>query len=253
MMKIASAPIVILHGWGMNKQVWNGVLELMPEEFRARVQVLDLPGYGTNKTVPNPYSIDALSDWLNTQIIKSSYVFGWSLGGLVAMKFAVDYPDKVLSLGLIASTPKFQQDNNWPGIRSDVLSAFSEQLVKNHQQTIQRFLAIQAMGSQTSKQDLKLLKEWILSAEQPDHSALAGGLELLKSVDLREQIETLSVPVAGIFGRLDSLVPVAAVKLLQKQLPNADLTVCEHVSHAPFISEPEQFVQWLMSHCTKVS
>lgn len=253
MTKTANAPIVLLHGWGMNKQVWNGVLERMPEDVRARIQVLDLPGYGTNKTVPNPYSIDALSEWLGTEISGPSHILGWSLGGLVAIKFAEQNPEKVMSLGLIASTPKFQQDDDWPGIRPEVLTAFSEQLLKNHQQTIQRFLAIQAMGSETAKQDIKLLKEWILSAEQPDSSALSGGLELLKTVDLRASLNTLSRPVFGIFGRLDSLVPVATVNELKKQLPNADLTICDHVSHAPFISNPEQFVQWLQTHCKKVS
>ena len=249
MTKTADAPIVLLHGWGMNKQVWNGVLELMPKAFRARVKVLDLPGYGENKTVLNPYSIDELSQWLSSEISEPSHLLGWSLGGLIAIRYAASHPDNVLSLGLIASSPKFQQSGDWPGIKPDVLSAFSKQLQNNHQQTIQRFLAIQAMGSNTVKQDLKALKEWILSADQPHSDALSGGLELLKSVDLRKELKSLLMPVFGIFGRLDSLVPVTAVNELKVLQPNGDWLVREHVSHAPFISDPENFVQWLFEHC----
>ena len=59
-------------------------------------------------------------------------------------------------------------------------------------------------------------------------------------------VPELKMPVAGCFGRLDSLVPVAMLVELQTLLPQASLTILAKASHAPFISHPAEFSQWLM-------
>ena len=261
MQQTDALPIVLLHGWGMNKEVWRGLLAQVPQGLANRVYRLDLPGFGDNKTVPNLYSMENLSAWLDTEVerilsetkAKQCHVVGWSLGGLVALQYALEYQDKVNSLGLIASTTKFQAESkegqlDWPGIKPEVLSNFAKQLEANHQLTIQRFLAIQTLGSESAKQDVKQLKTWLLDAGEPDQKALAGGLDLLKTVDLNHRIGELSVPVFGLYGKLDSLVPVAVLDRLNASIPNLEVSIINKASHAPFISHVEQSAQWFETH-----
>jgi len=91
-----------------------------------------------------------------------------------------------------------------------------------------------------------LLKQALLSLPLPQPEALAGGLTLLAEQDLRPRLAELRMPVAGCFGRLDSLVPVAMLASLQQILPQARMTIIAKASHAPFISHPAEFLQWLL-------
>ncbi|NRQ43761.1 pimeloyl-ACP methyl ester esterase BioH [Rheinheimera sp. YQF-2] len=235
--------LVLLHGWGVNHGVWQGITE----QIAARVQLLtpDLPGFGMQQSYPQPYRLDAVVDELAANIPPHSYVCGWSLGGLLALAIATRYPDKVQQLGLVAASPCFLTQPGWPGMAEPVMQQFARSLSENLQQTIERFLAIQAMGSSSARADTKLLKQAIMAYPMAQPAAVAGALQLLSQCDLRAEFAALKQPVSGIFGRLDSLVPAAVVAQLQQLQPSAGFTVLPHASHAPFISHPAEFGQWL--------
>lgn len=239
-------PIILLHGWGMNKAVWQTSVDNLPEQIARRMIALDLPGYGQNNHYQGEYSLSELTDWLNDQLegSKPAILVGWSLGGLVAQKFAINYPEKVHQLNLIGTTPKFMASDKWHGIKPEVLSMFADQLVENSKQTIERFLAIQAMGSRTARDDIKQLKELVLSAPEPAPMALAKGLELLEKEDLRAQWPLLQCPVYALFGKLDSLVPFKAIEDIANLGGSPNLKILDKSSHAPFISHPEAFLDW---------
>lgn len=235
--------LVLLHGWGLNHAVWQQVLAFVPAG--VPVLALDLPGFGQSRHYPQPYMLSAVAAQLAEQIPAGSLVLGWSLGGLVATRLALDYPQKVRALALVASSPCFLSQGLWPGMEKKVLQQFASALSENLPLTVERFLAIQAMGSPTARQDIKLLKQAVLSLPLPATAALTGALQLLADHDLRSELAQLTLPVAGCFGRLDSLVPVAMLAQLQDLLPQGDFTVIAKASHAPFISHQSEFCHWL--------
>lgn len=241
------APIILIHGWGMNKQIWNGVLDSLSPELLNRVIVVDMPGYGNNTETLDSYDMDALANWLKSIVKKPSYIVGWSLGGLLAIKFAHQYPDLTVGVGLVASTPKFMEQGDWPGIKPNVLAMFSKQLQVDHKDTVKRFLKIQALGSESMRADLKQIQDWVFCVPDPKIEALDAGLTMLQNVDLREEFSTLTSPVNMVFGRLDSLVPSSVEQKLIDLLPSAKISVLSGVSHAPFISKKDQFIKWLQT------
>lgn len=236
--------LVLLHGWGLNHAVWQQMRPTLAEYFR--VLTPDLPGFGLADRYPQPYSLTDVAAAVALQIPTGSLVLGWSLGGLVATQIALDYPEKVKALAWVASSPYFVAADAWPGMAPTVLHQFAAALAKDVAQTIDRFLAIQALGSETARQEIKQLKQALLSVPLPHPEALSGGLTLLAEQDLRPRLAELRMPVAGCFGRLDSLVPVAMLQSLQALLPQAEITILPKASHAPFISHPVEFQQWLL-------
>ncbi|MFN6969409.1 MAG: pimeloyl-ACP methyl ester esterase BioH [Rheinheimera sp.] len=236
--------LVLLHGWGLNHAVWQQIRPQLSEHFQ--VLTPDLPGFGLTESYPQPYSLSNIAALVAAQIPAGSLLLGWSLGGLVATQIALEYPQKVKALALVASSPYFVAAEDWPGMAPKVLRQFALALAKDVAQTIDRFLAIQALGSETARQEIKQLKQALLSLPLPQPEALAGGLTLLAEQDLRPRLAELRQPVAGCFGRLDSLVPVAMLEPLQLLLPQANLTVIPKASHAPFISHPLEFLNWLL-------
>lgn len=239
----AKPTLVLLHGWGLNRGVWQGVAPLLAKQYT--VITPDLPGFGENRTYPASYQLIDVVAQLAAQIPNNSAVCGWSLGGLLAIALAKHFPHKVCRLALCAASPCFLAAADWPGMQANVLQQFATALSENIALTIQRFLAIQAMGSEHARADIQVLRQAIAAYPLPEPAAVTGALTLLAEQDLRHWLPTLSQPVSGCFGKLDSLVPVTMVSQLQQLLPNANFTVFEKASHAPFISHPHDFINWL--------
>ncbi len=240
--------LVLIHGWGMNGAIWEQTVARLSEHFT--VHIVDLPGYG-NSAGCHAADITAIIDMLLESAPKKAVWVGWSLGGLIATLVALNFPERVSKLVTVAASPKFAAESDWRGINPAVLSGFTEQLVDNFQKTIERFMALQAMGSPTARQDVKQLKKAVLSRPLPDQTALLLGLNMLKSIDLRHQLSEIRVPFLRMYGRLDGLVPVKMVDELNNMFPNSDYVIFSDSSHAPFMTEPDTFCQQLIQFSGK--
>ena len=233
--------LVLLHGWGMNGAVWHGIAQQLADHYR--VHLVDLPGFGNSPLIEgSDYSLPWLAEQVASVLPERCNLLGWSLGGLVASQLALTHPERVQSLITVASSPCFMARDEWPGIAPKVLAGFNQMLAGDFKQTIERFLAIQAMGSEHARDDIRQLRHWLAERPAPQLAALEAGLGLLADVDLRDELTTLSLPWLRIYGRLDSLVPKAAIPLLDERYPHSRSLVLDKASHAPFISHPAQFI-----------
>lgn len=237
--------LVLLHGWGVNSAVFGPLAQELSQHYT--VLNIDLPGFGNS-----PICFGGLSQWTDmiaAQLPDNAIVLGWSLGGLVAMDLAIKYPNKVSKLITVASSPCFMANENqqWPGIAPKILEQFLHQLSLHTDKTIERFLAIQAMGSEDARADIKQLKQLLETKPKAHPIALNQGLEMLQDVDLRQQISEISQPWLRIWGRLDGLVPKRVIELMPD---NGDNEILAKASHAPFISHRHECIQklykWLL-------
>lgn len=237
--------LVFLHGWGVNSGVWEPLIDCLKDRFC--ITTIDLPGYGLNQqNMPENYDLKSIAQLIAPYISDNSTLIGWSLGGLVAQQIALDFPEKLNQLVLICSSPKFAKDSDWsshgwPGIDPKVLDFFMQQLATDFNKTLDRFLAIQAMGSPCARQDVKTIKRAVQAHPAPAKDALVAGLEMLNSVDLRAQIKSLHLPCRLFLGRLDTLVPEDLKIAFELLAPQIEVEVLPNVSHAPFISAPQDF------------
>lgn len=232
--------LVLIHGWGMNGAVWQQTAEQLSKHFR--VHVVDLPGFGHS----HQHSFDSLEQ-LSQQVLASApdkaIWLGWSLGGLVATQIALTQPQRVSHLITVASSPRFAASKPWRGIQPTVLDAFTAQLVEDFQLTIERFMALQAMGSPSARQDVKALKQAVLSRPAPNPDALLAGLALLADVDLRPSLTDITLPTLRLYGRLDGLVPIKVAEDTAQLMPSSQQFVFNASSHAPFMTELDAFCQ----------
>ena len=236
--------LVFLHGWGVNSGVWQPLIDMLKEQFC--ITTIDLPGYGVNHLqLPIPYNLQTIATMVAAHLPVNCILIGWSLGGLVAQQIAHSQPEKLKQLVLICSSPKFSKHAPWPGIDSKVLDFFRQQLQQDFTKTLVRFLAVQAMGSVNARQDAKTIKQSLQNYPLPSSMALAEGLDMLQSVDLREQFTTLVIPCQIFLGRLDTLVPVEVTPMLQQLNPKVTIDVIPDAAHAPFISNTEDFAKQL--------
>lgn len=242
--------LVLLHGWGLNAQVWDCITPELSAHFT--LHLVDLPGYGRSQGF-GALSLDEMAQHVLARAPARAIWLGWSLGGLVASRIALDDPQRVQALVTVASSPCFSAREDWPGIKPDVLSGFQQQLSEDFQRTVERFLALQTLGTESARQDARKLKSAVLALPMPPAEVLNGGLEILKTVDLRQALASQQVPFLRLYGALDGLVPRKIAALLDTAWPHSESIIVEKAAHAPFISHPRQFCEILLTLASRLS
>jgi len=233
--------LALLHGWGMHGGIWHGVRADLEQHFR--VHVVDLPGYGASPAC-QPYDLEHLARTVAQALPPGIKVIGWSLGGLVAQRWALDQPQQVEKLMLVGTSPCFVRRPGWHcGIEPEVLQTFAQDLERDYATTLLRFLSLQARNGENVRTVMKYLRVALFARGVPSAVVLQAGLNMLLDADLRASANGLAMPVTIVHGERDLLAPANAACWLAEQVPGAKLTLIQGCAHAPFLSHPNEFLQ----------
>lgn len=232
-------PFVLLHGFGWHSGIWQPIIPELAKHYK--VILLDLPGFG-HSPAPQDYTLSVIAEQLLACVPTPAYWLGWSFGGLVATWLAIHHPLQVKKLITVTSSPQFVQTADWPGMRLSSLERFALDMEKNYAATLNDFLNLQLRGSPHAAELNEQLRP-LLSRYQLSASALQGGLRLLRSTDLRAELQDIACPSLHIFGQLDVLVPIAVVEHLRSLLPDARYVTIPRAGHLPFLSHKKQFLE----------
>jgi len=238
----AGPPLVLLHGWGLHAGLFSPLLPALAR--RSGVRAVDLPGHGRSAPIV-PCTLDAMVDAVAGALAGVTgplAVLGWSLGGLVAMRWAARDPARVSRLVLVTTSPRFAAGPDWPhAIEAATLARFGDELEVAWRPTLQRFLTLQVQGSEEGRSTLALMRHHLHARGDPSPGALRGALEVLASTDLRDEVRGIRTPALVIAGGRDTLAPAAAGEWLAHALPHATYVRIEGAAHAPFLSHRAAF------------
>ena len=262
----SGAPLLLIHGWGMHGGMWGGVAERLAEHFR--VLAVDLPGHGFSvpyvgwvERSDTHHALDIddgyrcaqpilleIVEALSAQFDEPLAVCGWSLGGQIALRWALRHPQQISRLVLVATTPCFVRRPGWEcAMAAAMLAEFAAALQQDYMLTLRRFLALQVRGSERERELLATLRGALMSRGEPDLGALQAGLEILRDCDLRGALPDIKQPALVVGGERDTLTPPQAAQYLAAQLPDARLAIIKGAAHAPFLSHPDEFVGHVVS------
>lgn len=237
----AGPALVLLHGWGMGRHVWDGVL---PELARSRRVIrLDLPGHGGS---PWRAGDRGLEDWARRAVAavdEPADWVGWSLGGLVAIAAAGLAPAAVRSLSLVAANPCFVARPNWPGVEPTVFDDFRAGVRAGPGAAHTRFLGYQVAGSRHGRSALRALRAAAERDGCPPAEVLVAGLDLLRRSDCRTALAARGCPAAAILGDADPLIPAGLADVLAAT--GIPARTIDGAGHAPFVSHPDRFLALL--------
>jgi pimeloyl-[acyl-carrier protein] methyl ester esterase len=250
---VGKGPLVVLvHGWGMHGGVWLEVAEALATSYT--VAIIDLPGHGRSALGDAPFTLDHLVDELVVNVAEPAVWVGWSLGGAVAARLATRAPDRVKGVMLVASSPCFAAKPQWPhGMAEATLAQFAAALAANYKILLDTFVSLQSMGAMDSREQIRLLRDRLFEHGVPDMRALRGGLDILQSLDARDEWAALTVPLWLVYGDRDRIVPSSLVGALRGLLPTARLDVIAGAAHAPFLSHFTEFVALTRRFCERVT
>ena len=103
---LSGAPVLVLvHGLGLTRQTWDEFVPVFAEHYR--VLTYDLPGHGESALPQEKPSLTVLSDQLVELLdelgIARAAIVGFSLGGMINRRFAMDHPSRVTALVILNS------------------------------------------------------------------------------------------------------------------------------------------------------
>jgi len=237
--------LVLIHGWAMHGGIFAPLSERLAQRFR--LHVVDLPGHGDS----HDYAAGSLESKRVARAIAeatpAAVWIGWSLGGLIALQAALDHPAQVRGLVEIAASPRFVRGDDWshavPGM---IFREFAAGLIAEFRPAIERFLALETLGSANAMEELRELKAHVFERGDPSEQALLDGLAILDHADYRDELQRLSMPSLWIAGRRDRLVPTAAMQWAAERSPRGRFVEIA-AGHAPFLSHADTVAEAIVA------
>lgn len=238
--------LVLVHGWGVHGGIWDTLLPALAQHYR--VTCVDLPGHGYSRAVPMPSTLSAAALAVAEAVPAHATWIGWSLGGLIGLRAALDFPARLDALVLVSTTPRFVTASDWPhAMPPTQLQQFAVDLGRDHRQTLQRFLSLQVRGEAAARASLRQLRDAVFARGEPHPASLAAGLDILCRSDLRAELRRIRMPTLVLTGEYDRLTPPQAGRALAARIPDACCVQMPRTAHAPFLSRPADFHELLMT------
>ena len=235
-------PLVLVHGWAMHGGIFAPLVDALAQV--RTLKLVDLPGHG--RSHDERFELESCAKALLDRIGAADWL-GWSLGGLVALEAARLDPQRVRSLVLVAVNPRFVSSSRWEhGVPHEVFAQFGADLAKDYNRTVDRFLALECIGSDCARDELRTLQRQVHEHGRASREALESGLHALDGCDMRASLPTLSMPALWIAGARDRLVPWQALEWAAQQMPHGRFARIAGGGHAPFIGHPDRVLAELL-------
>ncbi|RZA22398.1 MAG: pimeloyl-[acyl-carrier protein] methyl ester esterase [Lysobacteraceae bacterium] len=242
-------PLVLLHGWAMHGGIFAPLVDALRD--RRTLHIVDLPGHGHNRDCGMALELEACAQAV-LDVVPDAPWCGWSLGGLIALQAASRHPQRIPALAMVCATPKFVVADDWPqGMPADVFHGFADGLRGDWRATVDRFIALEAFGSDHVREELRMLRDAVLARGAPAPHVLAQGLAVLEHGDLRAALPDLAMPSLWLAGRRDRLVNARAMRTSADSAPRARFVQVEHAGHAPFLTHADEVADVLLGFLTE--
>jgi len=234
-----SERLVLVHGFTQTWRSWDPILAVLPEQYE--VATPDLPGHGARRDVH--VGMEEAARLLGEDGGRGTYV-GYSLGGRIALRLALERPDLVERLVLVSASAGIEDDDDRVARRDadEALAAVIEE------DGLEPFLAewlTQPLFATLPRE------RWGMEARRENTATgLAASLRLLGQGSMEpmwRRLLDLRMPVLVVAGELDEAYCLQAVHLGGWMGEVASLALVPGAGHACHLEQPERFVKLLLS------
>ena len=230
-------PILILHGWGSSSDSWIKIQHMLAEKG-YQVVVPDLPGFGKTPAPKEIWGVEEYANFVNQFAGKFGFekfvLAGHSFGGQTAIQFAVQHPEKVEKLVLIAAAGV----RRTPGVAKKLVIAVAK---------LVSFL-LYLVPLEDLRNNIK--SAVYMAIHRRDYVKTQGIMrDVFKKVitqDLTAKFSKISMPTLIIWGDKDEMTPIQDAYLTQELIPNSKLEIIKGAKHALNFQAPEKLAQKIL-------
>ena len=230
----AKSVVLLHHAAAGNLHRWRAWVPTLA--LHHRVLRFDMRGHaGTQPPPPEAFSLPGLATdiaaVLDDLAIDKVHLVGASAGGIVSLRFAHDFPQRLHSLSLVASTPKLAQMG--AGIDAGV---WRRTLAEEGTEAWLLSDAQKRFGPQSEPG----LIEWYAAEGGKTQAEVVLALQAcLLQEDLTPLLPHISAPALILAAAQDEITPPEVQRLMAQQMPNARLRTFENVGHNMKVEIPD--------------
>lgn len=218
-------PVILIHGAGGHHLYWPPEIRRLPG---YRIFTPDLPGHGKSSG-RGLQTIDlyarALADWLDGIGIGRAVFIGHSMGGAIALTFALAQRERVIGLGLVAT-----------GARLRVAPELLEEAAA--ETTFGNAIEKLAARSFSDAAPERLVELALKRMREIRPSVLHADLRACDGFDVSSRVEKVQAPTIVICGEEDEMTPLRYSQFLADQIEGASLTVIPNAGHMVMLENP---------------
>lgn len=234
----AGAPVVVLvHGLGLNRECWQW---LVPDlSRRTRVLTYDLTGHGQSPAPPPEPALKTLSGQLVALLdhlaIAQAGIVGFSLGGMIARRFAQDHPDRVAALAILHS-PHRRSAQDQGAIVARVAQARAEGPQATVEAALVRWFSDAFRAA--NPEMMALVRSWVLANDPAVYPALyrilADGIDEVVAPQ-----PPITAPTLVMTGADDHGNGPAMTRAIAAEIAGAEALVLPGLRHMALAEAPE--------------
>jgi pimeloyl-ACP methyl ester carboxylesterase len=228
-----STPLILLHGNYASPRWWEPVRQHLPEAVTALAP--DMRRWVENGRTSISHLANSLEEFLQANNLVDVTIVGHSLGGVVATQFALDHPDRVHGLVLIATGPP-------EGVPLGRF-AIGRQLPL---QWLNRRVLRAALGKAGLPRHHPLAEVLVEDALLTDPAIYAAFSRAVARWNLSAQLGELQTPTLLIWGEQDPVMPIRIGWRLRGLIPHSRLVTLPNVGHSPPLEAPASVVSHLL-------
>lgn len=234
-------PILLVHGMGLKLELWDDHAADLARDHR--VIRLDMLGHGQSEAPAGHWSFKEharqIADLLDYLAIDRAFVVGFSLGGTVSQRFAIDYPNRISGLIVVASvcdrTETEQQAvlERLKQVRDGGPAAVAHA-------AIDRWFTVRFQAEHPD-----IVERWFNQILSNDHRAYANAYSVYASTDgeLRHLLPGISAPTLVITGDRDAGQNPRMAAAMASRIPTCEVIILPGIAHMLPLEAPAELAE----------
>ena len=219
----AGAPLVLVHGAGGNGMHWPGELRRLPGHA---VHAPDLPGHGKSggagRAEVGAYA-EVVHGFAEALALPRFVLAGHSMGGAIAVEFALRYPGRLAGLILVGTGARLRVA---PQILTGILDDFAGTT------------ALLAQWTHGEHVDPNLLRLYTRRLREVSPQVIHGDFVACDAFDRRADVGRITTPTLILCGEADRMTPVKYSQSLHEQIAGSQLVVVPGAGHMVMLEQP---------------
>lgn len=229
-------PLLVIHGGGGDARTWLDNMAVLSDRYK--VYIPDLPGYGQSQPLDGAYYIPELAAFVasfsDNLGLESFHLIGHSLGGGVALNFALKFPNKIKKLVLVSSLCLGREIAFWVRLMSLPAKAIGSALL------------MLLRGVKWLVKALLLPVEFVIPLSETSVN-LGSSITTFKeqTLVLADRLSELMMPTLVVWGARDPVVPVQQAYAAARLIPDCQLKIFDNRGHSVYRDEVAEFSRLL--------
>ncbi|WP_145982736.1 MULTISPECIES: 3-oxoadipate enol-lactonase [unclassified Pseudonocardia] len=244
----ADGPVLVLGpSLGTDLHLFDAQVAELASAYR--IVRYDLPGHGGSPAPDGPYTVAGLARdvlaLLDGLGIGRFHHAGVSLGGAIGLQLALDRPDRVASLTVVASAARFAEPSEWPRRARVVRAQGTGAMVTSRPGTWFTHDFVRRRNGEA----VRLLA--MLQATTAE--GYAGCCEAIGEFDVRRRLAGITAPTLAVAGAADPATPPEMLKAIANGVRDGHYVILDGAAHLPNVERADEVTRALAEHLGRCS